>query len=244
MAGQIDLRVASPPAVKGRGRSPGRADRGEGGLDHRLDRHVDLQVQRLRVAGVDDRAVRRGPTMKRPTSSSGFCVALRPMRWGSCRLSSESRSSVSARCCAALGRGHRVDLVDDHRLDPAQHLARLRREDQVQRLGGGDEDVGRRAAHGGAVALRCVAGADRHRDVGADPAQRRAQVAVDVVGQRLQRRDVDQAGMRRRLARQPVQSPEEGGQRLAAPRGGGDEHVLARGDGRPRLLLRGRRGFE
>ena len=48
------------------------------------------------------RAVRRGPTMKRPTSSSGFCVALRPMRWGSWSLSSDRRSSVSARCAPRL----------------------------------------------------------------------------------------------------------------------------------------------
>jgi hypothetical protein len=38
--------------------------------------------------------VRRGPTMNRPTSSSGFCVAERPMRWYS--LSCAIRSSVSA----------------------------------------------------------------------------------------------------------------------------------------------------
>ena len=38
--------------------------------------------------------VRRGPTMNRPTSSSGFCVAERPMRWYS--LSCAMRSSVSA----------------------------------------------------------------------------------------------------------------------------------------------------
>ena len=36
--------------------------------------------------------------MKRPTSSSGFCVADRPMRWGSRSCSAASRSSVSARC--------------------------------------------------------------------------------------------------------------------------------------------------
>ena len=44
---------------------------------------------------------------------------------------------------AALGAGHRVHLVDDHRLDTAQRLAGLAGEHQEQRLGRGDEDVGR-----------------------------------------------------------------------------------------------------
>ena len=42
--------------------------------------------------------VRLGPTRKRPTSSSGFCVALRPIRCTSRPAASASRSSVSARC--------------------------------------------------------------------------------------------------------------------------------------------------
>jgi hypothetical protein len=36
--------------------------------------------------------------MNRPTSSSGFCVALRPMRWIGWDELSSSRSRVSARC--------------------------------------------------------------------------------------------------------------------------------------------------
>ena len=42
---------------------------------------------------------RPAPTRKRPTSSSGRCVADRPMRWtAAARASSSSRSSVRARC--------------------------------------------------------------------------------------------------------------------------------------------------
>ena len=52
---------------------------------------------------------------------------------------------------AALGAGDRVHLVDDHRLDAAQRLAGLRGEDQEQRLGRGDEDVGRASARTGAA---------------------------------------------------------------------------------------------
>ena len=66
---------------------------------------------------------------------------------------------------AALGGGDGVDLVDDHRLDAAEHLARARGEDQVQRLGRRDQDVGRLAHHRGALALGRVAGADAHAHV-------------------------------------------------------------------------------
>ena len=44
---------------------------------------------------------------------------------------------------APLGGGQGVDLVDDHRLDPAQGLTGLRGQHQVQRLGRGDQQVGR-----------------------------------------------------------------------------------------------------
>jgi hypothetical protein len=53
----------------------------------------------LRTPASTIRAVRRGPTMNRATSSSGFCVALSPMRCGS-RFSFRAarRSSVRTRC--------------------------------------------------------------------------------------------------------------------------------------------------
>ena len=91
-----------------------------------------------------------------------------------------------------LGLGDRVDLVDDHRLDPGEDLAHVGGEHQVERLGGGDEDVGRGFRHRPPFFLRGVAGAQADRDLGADPAQRRPQVALDVVGERFQRRDVDE----------------------------------------------------
>ena len=56
----------------------------------------------------------------------------------------------------------------------------------VIRMSGGSRSIAWRSL------LRRVAGADGDRDLGPDPAQRRAQVAVDVVGERLQRRDVDE----------------------------------------------------
>ena len=96
-----------------------------------------------------------------------------------------------------------------------------------------------------------VAGADggsdvrRHSpgglDLVADAHQRRAQVAVDVVGQRLQRRDIKDAAAfrvsRHRFGGKSVEAPQESGQGLAAPGGSRHENVAARGDLTPAALL-------
>ncbi len=43
----------------------------------------------------------------------------------------------------ALGAGHGVDLVDDHVLDGGEGGPRLGGQEEVERLGGGDQDIGR-----------------------------------------------------------------------------------------------------
>jgi hypothetical protein len=90
-----------------------------------------------------------------------------------------------------------VDLVDDDGVDRAQRRARLRREQEVERLGCRDEDVGGLAAEARALARRRVARA--HGDGGhlvvhpaerghvRDARDRRAQVALDVDRERLER---------------------------------------------------------
>ena len=70
---------------------------------------------------------------------------------------------------AALRLGDGVDLVDDHRLDAGEDLARLRGHHQVQRLRRRDQDVRRLAEHRLALVLRRVAGPQADREVGADP---------------------------------------------------------------------------
>ena len=102
------------------------------------------------------------PPRNRAISSSGRWVADRPIRCGGSSASSSSRSSESARCAPRLVPAMRVDLVDDHPADAAEDLARLRREHQVERLGRGDQDVGRSGLDPAALARRGVAGA--HRD--------------------------------------------------------------------------------
>ena len=55
---------------------------------------------------------------------------------------------------AALGGHQRVDLVDDGGVDRAQNLAGVRRQEEVERLRRGDEDVRRGAREAGALAGR------------------------------------------------------------------------------------------
>jgi len=98
---------------------------------------------------------------------------------------------------AALFADEGVDLVHDDGAHGAQHVAGARAgEEEVERLGRGDQDVRRLLEHRGAGAGRGVAGAHRHaqrrqrlaqpRRGLADARQRRAQVALDVVVQGLE----------------------------------------------------------
>ena len=198
------------------------------------------------------------PPRNRAIASSGRCVALRPMRWSGGASSPRSRSSRSrrrARWAPRFDAGDRVDLVDDDVLDAAQDLAGLAGQQQVQALRRRDEDVRWVAGQLATLIGGRVAGPARDGDprwlvaesLGrqADAGQRRPQVALDVVGQRLERRDVQDAdvpgraagGRRARVAGEPVQAPQEGGQGLAAARRGVDERVAAAADGGPALRL-------
>ena len=155
---------------------------------------------------------------------------------------------------APLGTRDRVDLVDDDRLHAGERLSGARGEHEEQRLRSGDEDVGRRPDERPTVGGGGVAGADRDGDVGrrqsepgggvSDPDERGPQVALDVDGQGLERRDVeDPAALLRRRGRftagQPVERPEERRQRLARTGRRHHEGVMPRADRRPRSLLGG-----
>ena len=73
------------------------------------------------------------------------------------------------------------------------------------------------------------------------PCERRAQVALDVVVERLERRDVEHAQALAGLRHEAVEEPQERRQRLAGAGRGAQQRVLARRDRRPALGLRGRR---
>ena len=91
---------------------------------------------------------------------------------------------------AALRPGDGVDLVQDQGLDPGQQLTCLGGQEQEEGLGGRDQDVGRFAEHLLPLLLGRVAGADRDAELGLKAGERAAEVALDVVVQRLQRRHV------------------------------------------------------
>ena len=157
----------------------------------------------------------------------------------------------------ALVPGHRVDLVHDHGAhlrEPA--AARLGGEQDEQRLGRGDQHVGRAPAHLSPLVGRGVAGAHRGPDAGGGQARGRRggrqlaerlfEVAAHVVGQGLERRDVEDRGAVFQapldpLAEEPVETGQERGEGLAGAGGRGHQHVLAGRDQRPGVGLHGRR---
>ena len=155
---------------------------------------------------------------------------------------------------AALGAGDGVNLVDDDGVDAAQRLAGLGGQQEEQRLRRGDEHVGRLARELAALVGGGVTGADGDADVGRfeaeplgglpDAGERSAEVALDVDGEGLERGDVEDATpvervVGRRTGGDPVEGPEEGGQRLARAGGGDDEGVLPGGGRSPGALLGG-----
>ena len=166
------------------------------------------------------------------------------MRWNGLRRHLLEPFEREGQVRSALRAGDRVHLVDDHRLDPAEHLARLRREEQEQRLGRGDQDVGRVARHLAPLALIGVAraNADGQRRTEAD--ERGTQVALDVVVERLERRDVEQAQPLARVRVESVDPGEECREGLAGAGRRLHEDVRSGRDHGPRCLLGGRRPGE
>ena len=171
----------------------------------------------------------------------------------------ETLERESEMAAALVGRDG-MDLVDDHGAGGRQHLAaRLGAEKDVERFRRGDDDVRRPAAHALAFAGRRVAGAHPRPDIDvgqsaaaqllADAGQRRFEIALDVVGERLERRDVDDLCLVRKLAgdalpHQIVDRRHEGGEGLAGAGRRGDQRMAAGLDQRPGIGLRRRRGGE
>ena len=150
---------------------------------------------------------------------------------------------------AAAVAGEGVDLVDDDGVDAAQGFARpLGREHQVEGLRGGDEDVGRAGDEGAAAGGLGVAGADADANFGhvnaallgqlADGGEWGLQVALDVVAEGFEGRDVEDAGdgfefLLLAAADELVDSGQEGGEGFAGSGGGSDEGVASGAEGGP-----------
>ena len=155
---------------------------------------------------------------------------------------------------AALVVGDGVDFVHDYGLDIAQDgAAAVGGEQNVERLRRGDQDVRRPLQHLAPLFHQRVAGADGGANLGHQQAalggqrqnlaQRPVEVLLNVVAQRLERRDVQNFGAVaqvavQRLAHQAIDADEKCGQRLARTGGSGDQRGAAGKDLRPALLLR------
>jgi hypothetical protein len=215
------------------------------GFDHGPHRDVDAHVELLAHAGVDHRARALRADEEAPDLLERVLGGRErdALHFAAGELGQPLERQRQVR--AALGPRHGVDLVDDDQLGVAQELLRAGGEHEVERLRRGDEYVRGRPEHLRAVALRRVARAQGDREVGADAAQGGAEIALDVVGERLERGDVDESRAPALVGGgEAVEPVEEGGQRLARPRRRGDQRVLAGGDRGPRLRLRGRRRGE
>ena len=165
--------------------------------------------------GVDRRAL---VSCRRGNARSRRAVVASPR--GRCAAASRSAESIEPlerqrEVRAALRPGDRVNLVDDHGAHAAEHAASAHgRQHDVQRFRRRDEDVRRLAKHARARRLRCVAGAHgdanlRERLAGrvealAQLGERPLEVALNVVVQRFERRDVeDLHRVRQRRRRSP-----------------------------------------
>ena len=151
----------------------------------------------------------------------------------------------------------RMDLVDDDRPHGAKCRARpVGGKQNEQRLGCSDDDV--RWLLGKLLPFpdRRIAGSQRRGDgrkrdttfqcERRDFRQRSLKIFLDVVAQRLERRDVENLGFMGQsllvpLAHQAIEADEKGCERFSRTSWGGDQHVVASLDERPGLLLRLRR---
>ena len=213
-AARWSARSRRPPP----GRRPRRARRvGDLQVGHVLDRHHDLQLDPL--------ARRRAATIV--TGRRAAEEAWPPRRpaapWPTARSAGPARSSKRVQPLQARGPGGRRAWCRQTACTsstitvstPRSASRAWRGEQQEQRLGRGDQDVGRRARPtGGARRPGCRRSASptvmsgsgrpsRARGL-ADAGQRRAQVALDVDRQRLQRADVEHPAALPRVGRRPA----------------------------------------
>ena len=246
MDGQIERLERSTPTPISTPSASGGTESSEVGseLPHVLDRDDDLQVELLPHARVDEpylapRACDEPADLlhrslcRREPDALERCVdePLEPLQG-----EREMRAALRPR--------HGVHLVEDHRLDAAERLPRLRGQKQEQRLGRGDQDVGRRPQHPAALFGGRVARPHRDLELRLEPGERAAEVALDVVVERLERGHVEQPETLAGRLVQAVEAEEERGERLPGAGRRLDEDVPALGDGRPALLLGGCRPLE
>ena len=235
---------------------------------HRLERrsrNFQAQIAPTLMPRVDDRnlrgrrAVRRGAGEKMGDRFDRILRSREPDALQAVAAQSREPLQRKSEMGAAFVRRDGMDFVDDHRPGVREHRAPgLRAEQNVKRFRRRHQDMRRAAAHplalGDGRVPRSDPGADI--DIGKpapaellpDAGQRRLEILMDVVRQRLERRHVDDLRRIRErrletLPHQVVDRRQKGRERLARSRGRRDEGVAAGLDRRPRFGLRGgRRG--
>jgi hypothetical protein len=147
-----------------------------------------------------------------------------------------------------------VDLINDYRFNVAEdRTALIRRQQNVKRLRCGHQDMRRPLQHSSTLVHQCVASANRranlrhqettlacHRQ---DFSQRSFKIFLDVIAQRLERRDVQNFGAVGKIsgqsfAHQTVDAGKKCSQRLAGARWRGYQRGATGENVRPALLLR------
>jgi hypothetical protein len=168
----------------------------------------------------------------------------------SLRLSTDDMRHPLERQCqvrSSLVPRYRVDLINDHRLDSDQHgPAAFSRYQEIERFRRRDEEVRGAPQHRCPIRGGGVSRSDRDSDLRSIEAQfgrdltdlpeGRFEVLVDIDGQGLERRDVDdlRTGFEARpsVARpvHPVDADQECGERLSGSGGSRDQGVAAGSD--------------
>ena len=222
--------------------------------------NLEGEIARPAMAGIDDRAGLARPAVRASAGEKARDLLDRLLG----RREADAQQPVAAergqalererQVSAALVRRQGMDLVDDHGARGREHAAAgFGAEQDVERFRRRDDDMRRAAAHALALARRRVArahpGPDLHvrQALGAqrraDAGKRRLQVTLNVVRERLERRDVDDLRLvpeppLQPLAQEPIDRREKGGKRLPGSRRRGDQRVAAGLDRRPSPRLR------
>src|SRR5262245_6672867 len=218
-------------------------------------RHFQGQVEIAGVADVDRRwRFRMLANQKRPDLINRLLSRRQPDPRRQSLAQGAQSFQRQRQVRSALVAGQGMNFIDDYRLDAAQPLAAFARcQQQIKRLGRRDENVRRVFEHRLPLSLRRVACADGRADrqlaqpcfgrQRRDFSQRRLQIALNIVAQRLERRDINNFRPLRQLAvepasKEPIDADQKGSQRLAGTSRSRDQRVFASRYLRPAADLR------
>ena len=221
-------------------------------VPRRFDRQIQLspmpELENASAAALEPPAQKRRNPLDR-IDRRRKANALQPAGGGDRLQPLQRQSQVRA----ALVAGRRMDLIDDHRPRGPQRLAAaLGGQQNEQRLRRGHQDVRRALDHPPPLPCLRIAGAHRRSDCGqanaaprgqrGDLGQRPGEILLDVVAQRLQRRNVHHARSVRQIsasrqADESIETDQKRRQGLARAGRSGEQNVPAGANFRPAGLL-------